>query len=309
MNTLTTLLDEGARFDPHYLPAMNADHLPMALVAIDELGGNAEQLRDFQKRYQARLRNVVGGPDIATVAEGRGRFEAFSGLRNLLREEITGQGSAAVLRQYLPDLLPSVAAGAFHPIIRLGFALKANHAGEIASALAYWLIQDLTPSPGSAQPGTLKACLQQSDPVPLESGRFDAALKQLVDADLYPPPVATSLAECAATSLEVYLGTRNFFALHFVTATQAARMCLPYVEESLLVASLSAAIRAGYLAVDAPDFARPLPVPEQLDEAHCIKYVYACGEEYQYYGDPRYREEMENFAAAGLVPHWVQIPA
>lgn len=309
MNTLTALLDEGAQFDPHYLPAMNADHLPMALVAIDKLGGTSKHLEDFQTRYQGRLRAVVEGPEVATVAAGRGRFEAFSALRRLLLAEMNERGADLVIRQYLPDLLPSVAAGAFHPIIRLGFALQANHQVEIASALAYWLIQDLTPPSATAQSGTLKTHLQQTKSVPLESGRFDAVLKQLVVADLYPPPVATSLAECAATSLDVYLGTRNFFALHFVTATQAARMCLPYVEESVLVASLSAAIRAGYLAVDAPDFAEPLAVPDQLDEAHCIKYVYACGEEYKHYGDRRYREEMVNFAGAGLVPGWVQIPA
>ena len=128
------------------------------------------------------------------------------------------------------------------------------------------------------------------------------------EKDLYPAPVDTTLADCAATSLDVYLGTRNFFALHFVTATQAARQCLPYVAEDLLVQSLTAGIQAGYLTVGAPDFAQPLPPPAQLDEEHAIKYVYACFEELAFYGDARYQSEISGFVAAGLVPEWISVP-
>lgn len=305
MAFITELLDRGIQFDPHYLPSMNSDHLPMALVALSQLGASDAVLQAFWQQYQVRLRPVVEAEAVTDIAAGRGRLNAFAGIRTLLQKEIKVAGPEPVVSKYLPELLPSVAASAFHPIIRLGFALKAGHHDEIASALASWLIQPFNIALGAAAGGKLGARLRQLQAPDIPEGRFSAGLEQLKQRDLYPKPIATTLAECAATSLEVYLGTRNFFALHFVTATQAARQCLPYSSEPELVAALTAAIQAGYLLVDAPDFAEPLPPPAQLDEEHCIKYVYACWQEYQHYEDSRYLAEINAFVAAGLVPDWV----
>ena len=58
MNTLLKLLDEGAKFDPHYLPSMNSDHMPMTLTAMSDLGATDAQLIAYQTRYQERLRPV-----------------------------------------------------------------------------------------------------------------------------------------------------------------------------------------------------------------------------------------------------------
>lgn len=305
MRLLNELLDSGAQFDPHYLPSFNSDHLPMALVALAQLGGQDAVLADFATRYQQRLRPVIDGPEVANVAAGRGNVEAFESVRRLIRQEISGAGPAMVIAKYLPGLLPSIPTGAFHPIIRLGFAIKAKHEGEIASALSYWLTQPFNPELGPpSEARSLKSALQEQGAMDLPPGRFSEGLNRLSDMGRYPTPVATTLQECASTSLEVYLGTRNFFALHFVTATQAARLCLPYVVEADLVAALTAGIQAGYLVVGAPDFDQPLPIPGVLDEEHGIKYAYACLEEYRHYGDERYRAEFVGFVQAGLVPEW-----
>lgn len=309
MNTLRTLLDAGEQFDPLYVPSLNTDHLPMTLVAMSELGASDAALNDFQARYRERLRPVVEGIEVASVEEGRGRYDAFESMRELLKHEVAEQGVETVIRKYLPSLLPTVAAGAFHPIIRLGFAVKANHDVEVATSLAYWLTTSLKPELVAAEPGlNLAQTLRSLEPVDLATGRFSEGLYKLVDMNQYPAPIDTTLEECAQASLAAYLGTRNFFALHFVTATQAARVCAKYVNEGELVAALTAAIQAGYLIVGAPDFGEVLPPPKQLDEEHNIKYVYACSEEYKAYGDPRYRQEMCDFVAAGLVPDWILIP-
>lgn len=309
MDLLTQLLDEGAGFDPHYVPSMNTDHLPMALVALSNLGATEVVLKDFQTRYKERLRPVIDGPDVPSIAAGRGRFEAFAGIRQILNAEIAEKGVDEVLAQQLPALLPSLASGAFHPMIRLGFALRANHVGEVASALAYWLVQPFDPKLKPTKTGVgMRKTLETLDVVDVPPGRFGAGLSLLDEKDLYPAPLDTTLADCASASLDVYLGTRNFFALHFVTATQAARQCLPYANEDLMVQSLTAAIQAGYLVVGAPEVAQPLPAPAQLDEEHAIKYVYACSEELAFYGDVRYQHEISGFVDAGLVPKWIKVP-
>ncbi len=306
---LNELLDEGRQYDPLYVPSFNADHLPMTLVAMHELGASEEALRDYQARYRGRLRSVEQGADISSVAEGRGRIDAFRGLREVLMKEIAQEGVDCVIRTYLPELLPSLAAGAFHPMIRLGFAITVNHETEVASALAYWMTSSLNPvlKPALGDQSLAQA-INALEPVALEDARFSAGLYALVDQGLYPHSVNTTLEDCAAVSLCAYLGTRNFFALHFVTATQAARVCSPFVETTDLIAALTAGIQAGYLIVGAPNFDKPLPPPKQLDEEHNLKYMYACSQEYQFYGDVRYRDEMVGFVETGLVPDWIKIP-
>lgn len=303
---LKQLLDEGWQYDPCYLPSYNSDHLPMTLSAMAGLGASDEVLTAFQASYSQRLRPVEPGPKIAQLQDGRGHREAFASMRLLLQASIADQGMATVVREYLPRLLPSLAAEAFHPLIRLGFALNNQHEMEVASALAYWMTSPFSPqlkTPIQATHMTEVLCADRS--VGIVSGSFGEGLNALVERNIYPAPVSTTLADCASASLNVYLGTRNFFALHLVTATEAARACRAYVSEAELVAALSAALRAAYLVLDAPNFNQVLAIPSRIDEKHAPKYVYACSSEYQAWGDPRYLEEINGFKAAGLVPDWV----
>ncbi|MFT7141452.1 MAG: hypothetical protein ACJAYE_001525 [Candidatus Azotimanducaceae bacterium] len=303
---LKQLLDAGWQYEPYYLPSYNSDHLPMTLSAMADLGASDEVLIGFHARYCQRLHPAELGPELLHLQDGRGRREAFVGMRSLLLESIADKGAATVVREYLPVLLPSLATEAFHPLIRLGFALNNQHEMEVASALAYWMTSSFMPQLIEPVLATrLTEVLAADALVGIASGSFGQRLSGLVERDIYPAPVATTLADCASASLDVYLGTRNFFALHLVTATEAARACGDYVSETELVASLSAALRAGYLVLDAPDFADRLPVPARLDEEHALKYVYACASEYEAWGDARYLLEIAEFKAAGLVPEWV----
>ena len=305
---LRQLLDVGWQYDPYYLPSLNADHMPMALSAMASLGASDEALKAFQASYSQRLRPVELGPELTQLQDGRGRGEAFGSMRTLLLNEIVDQGVQAVVQQHLPGLLPSLATGAFHPLIRLGFALQNQHEMEVASALSYWMTSSFTPQLiNPVQVQRLSEVLTADQSVGIASGPFGKGLNALVERDIYPAPVATTLANCASTSLDVYLGTRNFFALHLVTATEAARACRDYVSEAELVAALSAAIRAAYLVLDAPDFDQVSPITARLDPEHALKYVFACSSEYQAWGDDRYLQEIERFKATGLVPAWVRV--
>lgn len=303
---LKQLLDAGWQYDPDYLPAYNSDHLPMTLSSMAALGASDEVLTAFQASYSQRLRPVEPGPEISQLQDGRGHREAFASMRLLLQASIADQGLAAVVREHLPQLLPSLATAAFHPLIRLGFALNNQHEMEVASALAYWMTSSFRPQLNApVQAKNLSEVLSGDQSVGIVSGPFGQGLNALVERNIYPSPVSTTLADCASASLDVYLGTRNFFALHLVTATEAARACRDYVSEAELVAALSAALRAAYLVLDAPNFDQALPIPSRIDEEHAPKYVYACSSEYQAWGDPRYLEEIKGFKAAGLVPEWV----
>jgi hypothetical protein len=142
---LERLLDQGAVFDPHYLPSYNSDHLPMTLIAMSHLGAPEEALVEYQQRYQKRLRPVQASPALATLAEGRGVADAYASNRAFLLREIDVDGWPTVVRRHLPGLLVSLATGAFHPLIRLGAAISVGHKLEVASALAYWMTSSFAP--------------------------------------------------------------------------------------------------------------------------------------------------------------------
>ena len=131
----------------------------------------------------------------------------------------------------------------------------------------------------------------------MSQSRFGGRIAYLVDHGLYPTGQAVSFSDCAKVSLDVYRSTRDFFALHMVTATHAARVCATIVEHDLVLRSLTGALLAAHRALGSPVFDRnkPAPVPDDVDLVHGYKYLYACRAEYAAEADARYLEEIESF--------------
>jgi hypothetical protein len=90
-----------------------------------------------------------------------GELSAWPAYRDLFGQWIGHEGGADVLAQVLPVLMPGCGAGAFHGPIRVAYAARSGHVGELADALAYWACRFLPLGPLPAAPGT------QPDPRPL----------------------------------------------------------------------------------------------------------------------------------------------
>ena len=311
--TLNQLLDQGLEFDPHYLPSMNSDHLPMTLCAMTRLGASDSSLLAYRDDYSKILRPIEVVSATTDWKTTVGRVEEYPALRAYMLEEVKHRGIHATIAEYLPEYIGSLAFDAFHPLIRLAYAIDAKHPGEVANALAYWIVSHRDVRTDTDRVVSLKDELQrqvESGPIRFPDARFAAGLRQLIANNAYPAGVAGSFQECAASSLDVYRSTRNFFALHMVTATQAARTIAGLIDETEVLSALTGSLLAAHLVVGSPAFERalPLPVPEYLDREHTYKYAYACSVEYREYGDNRYLEEFEGFRQSGLLAPWVQIP-
>lgn len=306
MTSLLQLLEEGIAFDPHYLPSMNSDHLPMVLSAITGLGGDLSACLAFRDAYAPRLRPLVPGPKLNNWRDGIGSQECYPALLAWFREEISKKGMEASLREYLPEFFPSLAQRAFHAVIRLGYAIDFGSEAETAAALAYLVSSHVeTPVDAGRSLDIKQALLDQAELVPVDfrSQRFAARTAQLISQGSYPTGSAASLAECAEAALDVYLGTRDFFALHMVTATHASRICLDFIDRKSGLAAVTGALLAAHLAVGNPSFKRQLPVSSQ-GEDHDLKYAWSCLAEYRFYGDSRYLGEIGSLKKAGLIPAW-----
>lgn len=299
MNNLHRLLDDNLQRPPEYRQQFT-NHLPMALHALHSLGASADRQRAFAAGYGARFEGRTAQP------------EAFAALRAEFDAALAREGEDAVLRRVLPELLPGVAAAAFHGVIRTAHAVEAGHRGELAAGLAYWAWrrQPLALPPTAGEPMAFEAwAAALIDAAP--GCRFDGPMisVRMQQAGKSAPYLALAgrlqtapdtLARLAGLAVERYTATRNFTVLHLVTGLRAVRVLMPWVDDTVAVgAVLVRAFTAAYLAARvAPAALLPAPpagdwptvvaAAVASDDDHVIKLVEACRAEAAVYGEGRY---------------------
>ncbi len=321
-DTLSELLEHQRRFHPEYRGGLS-NHLPMALVALERMGAPAERLRHYARLYERRLEAAPEGGKVLTPDEWRrhlGRRARYADFLASFRHLMAEAGWARMLGEALPELMPGCAAAAFHPLIRLGFAIEAEEPEEMAIALAYWAARflPLGPAPDggtrpvSKDPELLLARLREDpafDHRPDEDALIDAEMKRAAGVAAFAPVIGwlkiepDSPRRLARAALSVYGATGDFTALHMVTGLQAVRLALPYCgDRAAALRWVWQALAAAYLSIGKPAPADPAGAgaraagwPAILEQAretadeHVIKIVYSCWSEDRAYGDPLYR--------------------
>ncbi len=314
LHALHALLDANLLLPPEYADQLS-NHLPMALHALHRLGAGPARLRAFHTRYAARFegsRPPAAAPPLADWRGWpalRGQPDAFATLLSTFGVALGAGDQRAVLREVLPQLMPGVAAAAFHGLIRTAHAIEAGHSGELAAALAYWAWRwqplPAAPAPALLLPfdgwsaALLAAAAGSALQGPLISGRMrlaaeTAPYRQLADAlDAGPAPAAAALrASLLALAADLYAATGNFTVLHMVTAVHALRTVLPALDGAgAVAAALPHVLRAVTAACLAARLPRDVPPPAQQrsagwpevlaaalasDDDHVVKLVQAC---------------------------------
>jgi|SRR5262245_57268416 len=272
MSVLAKLLTEAEIYGPEYRGGL-ANHLPMALVALDQMGATPGQLNGYVRAHTSWLERL---PERSAAAGAwpfrKANREAFLDLRADFRRRIVEQGWEAVVRAALPDLVRGVSAAAFHGLIRTAMGVVGRHDGEIASGLAYWAahwqrLGVTLPAPAgmesSTDPMTLLARLRSDprfafDPKKAPDLIDDAliaaaALEGFGEVIHWLDARQCHVADLARAAAALYAATGNFSALHGVTGTQATIVLLPYVrEQSVLVPWLWQALAATYISIGRP---------------------------------------------------------
>jgi hypothetical protein len=302
---LRTQLLHAARWDAEYGASLS-NHLPMALTALARLGASDERLAEFAARYAKKLHATPPAEPWPAGQAWRallGQPSAWPAYRTLWRQWIDNESAADVLAQALPTLMQGAGAAAFHGPLRAAYALAANHAEELADALAYWSCRwfacgaadgEGSNADTAAVLGALDLCAELDDQ-PLIAQRmaqaaahprFAPALKRWrVDAHITLPRLAMLAAERYAARAE-------FTVLHLVTSAHAVRVLLPWLptEERLPALRHYAGAAAAAWATlprehkGAPSQVSLLPWPEIAaraalsDDDHVIKLVDSCRE-------------------------------
>jgi hypothetical protein len=139
MSILAKLLTEAEVYDPEYGGGL-CNHLPMALVALDQMGATPGRLNEYRRTHVSWLEKLPAGDSAPAGAWPFRKADrtAFIDLQADFRQRIARDGWEVVLRATLPELAPGLSAAAFHGLIRTAMGVVGRHDGEIASGLAYW---------------------------------------------------------------------------------------------------------------------------------------------------------------------------
>jgi hypothetical protein len=254
---LRALLTESARFDAEYGASLSS-HLPMGLAALSRLGASDERLDEFAQRYARKLHPAPqAGPWPAGDAwrAPLGNPAAWPRYRSLFRDWITHEGAAEVLSQTLPVLMQGVAAAAFHGPIRVAYALAANHADELADALAYWACRWFSCGAadgrgGTDDPARVFAAFDFAADLPRErliAQRMAAACAHprfAPIADRLHIDARRTLPRLAQLAAERYAAGADFTVLHLVTSAHAVQVLLPWLDEGDRLDALALFARA-----------------------------------------------------------------
>ncbi|MEV6050759.1 questin oxidase family protein [Streptomyces sp. NPDC052107] len=317
-----------------------SNHGPMAVEALVR-HGQGDQVHRWLDRYIGRLDELPRGTSPVTADGWRTALGDPRRLGDWLayfEREVREQPWRAVLETWWPRLLPGIAAGATHGVIRTGHAVRVllDHEDgprltELGQALGYWAArwQPVTAVPPSGAAGPASA-LAGVPPVPDQSAGINHRLGQLSElagwstalAALRPAANAEQarelLADVTSAAALHYLPNAHGSAVmlvHAATAPMAVLRTLPALPRSHWVPSLhaawtaSAAVTAAYRpAAPAPEDSLPT-APESVEEVfdlaarhgdeHVIKLADTCLDVHRRTGRPEALAAVVR--AAGLI--------
>ncbi len=139
-----------------------------------------------------------------------------------------------MLAQALPTLMQGAGAAAFHGLIRAAYALAANHAEELADALAYWSCRWFAcgAADGAGSNADTAAVLKTLD-FAAELNDEPLIAQQMAQAAAHPrfaPALARwrvdahiTLPRLAMLAAERYAARAEFTVLHLVTSAHAVQ--------------------------------------------------------------------------------------
>lgn len=264
-----------------------SNHGPMVVEALTRRGRGGEVHRwtdDYLRRLDEPPRGLhpVGGDWRAALGDPRrsGDWIDFFG------RQVADAPWSEVLATWWPRLLPGVAAGATHGVIRVGHAVRAlrdtetaPRVAELAHALAYWAARfqrvPVVRGRGAAAPAELLGLVPR---VAVQDGGIRARLAQLGGtggwsthaARLAAPTTAAEvpaaldgLVDAAVAAYPVWAHGSPTMLVHAATAPNAVAATLPSLPEVMWPSSFDAAWSATVAVLAAYRPAEPRAVRDE----------------------------------------------
>ncbi|WP_326555306.1 hypothetical protein [Micromonospora sp. NBC_01813] len=270
-----------------------SNHAPMAAEAL-AYHGRADAVHRWLDGYANRLEPRPRGVSPIPVEQWRdplGDPVRTGDWLDYFDRELAFAPWREVLIRWWPRLLPGIAAGATHGVIRVGHAVRAltdtetaPRIAELGHGLAYWAArwQPLAaPGTGTYPTTDPRSALDAVPRVPDQRYGIRARLAQLADLPDWPAAagaVPGGAAESAPERLAAIVAAavarhathgyaRPVMLVHAATAPNAVLRVLPALPERLWEPSLAAAWAATAAVTAAYSPTEPRPVPDPFGNA------------------------------------------
>ena len=266
-----------------------SNHAPMAVEVLARHGHEADvhgwldwyrpKLEDMPDRYE-RI-------DPAAWEPALGDPRRIADWVDLLVGEVSERPWREVLATWWPRLLPGIAAGATHGVIRVGHAVRTLLSGdespaavaELAHALAYWAARWQTVAGVAAPHGALAPAdaLDAVPVLPAQSGGIRERLARLDTLAGWPESVTAAgppddpdgardwlagLVDAAVRRYRRYGYGEPVMLVHSATAPNAVLRTLPALDRALWLPSVGAAWAASAAVTSVYAPSRPAPDSE-----------------------------------------------
>ncbi|MGW2018099.1 questin oxidase family protein [Streptomyces sp. NPDC001927] len=282
------------------------NHAPMAVEALVHRG-QARTVHRWLDRYRHKLEDMPAPHTPVTAAtwrEALGDTARITDWARFFERETAERPWRDVLAEWWPRLLPGIAGGSTHPVIRTGHAVRtlltteetAPRRAELAHALGYWAARSLPLPPITplAPAPTAAAALDSVPPVPRQDGGMRDRLPQLTafpswGATADPDTAHHLLTELVTAATHRYATHGHgepIMLVHAATAPNAVLRTLPGLPRELWPASLaaawaaSAAVTAAYTPREPHSYSRTGLIADEVFERaaahgddHTIKFT------------------------------------
>ncbi|KXF79624.1 questin oxidase family protein [Enterovibrio coralii] len=297
-----SLIQQAHQFAPTYSIRLS-NHLPMAITAMERLGATREQLI-AQYQDASRALEPLAAPKQGITPE-LGNSEHVAEFIEHFSRKLHETGLEATISNTLPTLLPGIAAGSFHAVIRLAYAIEREDNNEISHALAYWSA-GYTPLGAIRESESLNADDQLNHALMMfydqrySDGIMIDHVEELITLDAYPlsatQPATLPIEDVARVVLNQYIASNDFTLLHGVTGLQALHSLKPYLPDFDVAlkyywqAYVAAACTARYreptkpsnpVESVSPDWPTWFKQANATGDDHTIKLTYSCARLYE----------------------------
>lgn len=303
-----------------------SSHIPMVSYSLYELGVSFDEISEYLDKTIKRINiskedfTEVYNIDDENFEKYLGAENSFGSYYKYFSKKLNEENYKEMLGDFLPKLIKGVAGRAFHPLIRLSYAVRSDNEEEVVKSLSYFASKylphkfDDLPSNSENPLGSLIDLVESVKEEKYNGDLIADRIDKVYRLEGFKNNAFTLkgnseelLSQLDKIINKLFVETKNFTILHAVTSKEAIRALLPLVKDKeYILQNYWLAVLAAYITIDSPevkdlDIYIPTDLPEfkeiisesiASDNDHTIKLANSCRIEFE-----RSRDEVYKYIA------------
>lgn len=264
-----------------------SNHIPMVSYSLYELGVPFNEIDKYLNTTVERIK--ISKEDLSKLYNiDNDNFEKYLGIKDsfgsyyhYFSKKINKSNYLEAIGEFLPILIKGVAARAFHPLIRLSFAVRSENIEEVTKSLSYFASTflphefDALPSKSENPLEELKVLVESINNEEYSGNLIADTIGNIYRLEGFKNNTFTLkgdyeqiLHQLDKIINKLYVETQDFTILHGVTSKEAIKTLLPLVKDKeYVLQNYWIAILAAYISIGSPKIKDlNIDIPEDLPD-------------------------------------------